>query len=174
MAPGCFGNCSFALCKNGLTLWSSFRGSLISCVSNHFERRWSEKNRNEHDSSSLLASLGRSPWLFSSLVAYPEVSHTLCSWEPLAQEVRGGEGSVGDGPGWFSPAKPRHCFSRHPLRPSGPNGNSLGHKEERELFVRRQVWWAISVLASWEQPSEKQHVPNARLVAHLSFRHACF
>ena len=130
-------------------------------------------NSNEYDSSSLLASLGRSPWLFSSLVAYPEVSHTLCSWEPLAQEVRGGEGGVGDGPGWFSPAKPRHCFSRHPLRPSGPNGNSLGHTEEGEPFVRRRVWWAISVLAPWEQPSEKQHVPNARLFAHLSFRHAC-
>lgn len=42
-------------------------------------------------------------------------SRTLCLWEPLGQEVRGGVGALG-GPGCSSPAAPRH-FSRQHLAP---------------------------------------------------------
>lgn len=36
------------------------------------------ETNDDNERTFLLASLGRSPWLFSSLVAYLEVSITLC------------------------------------------------------------------------------------------------
>lgn len=121
----------------------------------------------ERDSSCFLASLGRSPWLFSSLVAYPEVPHAvLVGASRLGGARRGG----GAGWAWLLLTSCTSALFKAALGTSGPNGSSLGHTGEgdRAICAGSGVWWATSVLASWEWPSEKHPAPNSRRVARLS------
>ena len=121
----------------------------------------------ERDSSCFLASLGRSPWLFSSLVAYPEVPHTVLVGAPRSGGAWRGWGA---GWAWLLLTSCTSALFKAALGTSGLNGSSLGHTGEgdRAVCAGSGVWWATSVLASWKWPSEKHHAPNPRQVAHPS------
>lgn len=121
----------------------------------------------ERDSSCFLASLGRSPWLFSSLVAYPEVPHAVLVGAPRSGGAWRGWGA---GWAWLLLTSYTSALFKAALGTSGLNGSSLGHMGEgdRAICAGSGVWWATSVLASWERPSERHHAPNSRQVAHPS------